>query len=280
MNRTPGVLLEVATDALDLARRRVLGHLPEDVTAKADRDLVSDIDLAIEREVRGFLRDRTPEVDFLGEEGGWSGGPGDGAFWALDPIDGTSNLVKQLPLCAVSLAYVDRGRSIVGAVDVPFLDMRYLAVAGEGAFRSGARLRVSGTHLLVDAVVSIGDYAVGEGADRKNPVRLAVTEQLARTVQRVRMFGSAAIDLVWVAEGRLDACVMLSNKPWNTAAGVLIAREAGARVLDADGDQHTLRSDATVAAGPLLAEGISALVRDTTSAFPDVTAGTAPRQHS
>ena len=261
MNQTPSDLLKIANDALDLARRHVLSHVPQDVTSKADRDLVSDIDLTIERDVRALLHERTPEVGFLGEEGGWSNGLKDRAFWALDPIDGTSNLVKQLPLCAVSLAYIDGERSIVGAVDLPFFDMRYTAVAGEGAFRSGKQLRATGTRHLGDAVVSIGDYAVGEGADAKNSVRLAVTEQLAQAVQRVRMLGSAAIDLVWVAEGRLDASVMLSNKPWDTAAGVLIAREAGAQVVDAHGDQHTLRSGSTIAAAPSLVADLSALVR-------------------
>lgn len=100
------------------------------------------------------------------------------------------------------------------------------------------------------AIISIGDYAVGEGADDRNRPRLALTAALAANVERVRMFGSAALDLAWVAEGRTDGCVMLSNKPWDTAAGVVIARESGATVTDTDGSAHTAGSRHTVAAAP------------------------------
>ncbi|HET6954882.1 MAG TPA: inositol monophosphatase family protein [Acidimicrobiales bacterium] len=256
-------LLRTANDALDAARHLVLRRAPEHITSKADRDLVSNIDIVVEREVRGLLRERTSEIAFLGEEEGWSNGIDSDSFWVLDPVDGTSNLIKMLPLVAVSLALVRSERTLVGAVDLPFLDLRYTAMVGEGAFRSGGALRASQVHRLSDAIVSIGDYAVGEAAATKNPLRFAVTKKLAMSVQRVRMLGSAAIDLVWVAEGRLDACVMLSNKPWDTAAGVLIAREAGAKVLDANGQEHTLRSDSTVAAAAPLAHALADLVKGT-----------------
>ncbi|MFE7743375.1 inositol monophosphatase family protein [Nocardia sp. NPDC057455] len=92
------------------------------------------------------------------------------------------------------------------------------------------------------------------------PCRIALTAALAATVERVRMFGSAALDLVWVAEGRTDACVMLSNKPWDTAAGVLIAREAGALVLDSTSRRHSLESPDTIAASPAIADQLMAVV--------------------
>jgi myo-inositol-1(or 4)-monophosphatase len=93
---------------------------------------------------------------------------------------------------------------------------------------------------------------VGNGATLKNAERLDITGRLAAVAQRVRMFGSAAVDLAWVAEGRIGASVMLANKPWDTVAGVLLAREAGAEVLDRHGEPHTLRSDSTVAVAPAL----------------------------
>jgi myo-inositol-1(or 4)-monophosphatase len=110
-------------------------------------------------------------------------------------------------------------------------------------------LTVAGEHRLRDAVVAVGDYATGPRADRKNEQRLALTIQLAPRVHRVRMIGSAALDLAWVAEGRLDAAIMLVNKPWDTAAGVLLAREAGATVVDIDGSAHRFDS-AAIIAGP------------------------------
>jgi myo-inositol-1(or 4)-monophosphatase len=254
-------LVEAANNALDRAKDLVLRRSLGRVRAKDDRDFVSDLDIAIEREVRALLRERTPGIGFLGEEEGWSQDTGNETFWTLDPVDGTTNLLKSLPLCAISLALVVGDRPAVGMVDAPFLSLRYTAVEGEGAFLAGERLRTSRTDRIEDAVVSFGDYAVGEGAAQKNRLRLAVTEQLAPTVQRVRMFGSAALDLAWLAEGKLDAAILLSNKPWDTAAGVLLAREAGARIADRAGLEHTIHSDAAIGAGPALIGAVLRLVQ-------------------
>ncbi|TLP62419.1 inositol monophosphatase family protein [Microbispora triticiradicis] len=109
-------------------------------------------------------------------------------------------------------------------------------------------------------MVSVGDYAVGKGAEAKNRVRLPLNYQLATRVQRVRMFGSVAVDLAWVAEGKTDACIMLSNNPWDTAAGVLIAREAGAIITDIDGTPHTMKARATIAAAPKILADLVELV--------------------
>jgi myo-inositol-1(or 4)-monophosphatase len=242
--------------ASDLVRARALGN----VRPKDDRDFVSDVDLAVERDVRASLALQAPEIGFLGEEEGWTSDDGNGTYWVLDPVDGTTNLVKYLPLCAISLALVEDGDTVLGVVDLPFLGWRYTAIAGRGAYRDGRRLQASSTDKLPDAVVALGDYAVGADATRKNRERLAITSALAASVQRIRMFGSAAIDLAWVAEGRLDACVILSNNPWDTAAGALLAREAGALVVDASGAPHTLASTATIAAAAPLTETLVALL--------------------
>jgi myo-inositol-1(or 4)-monophosphatase len=93
---------------------------------------------------------------------------------------------------------------------------------------------------------------------------LALTAELVPLVERIRMVGAATLDLAFVAEGALDACVMLSNKPWDTAAGVLIAREAGALVTDAHGDPHNHRSDSTVAATPAIAHELAVIVKTST----------------
>jgi myo-inositol-1(or 4)-monophosphatase len=178
----------------------------------------------------------------------------------LDPVDGTSNFAHGIPLCAVSLALIRGGEPVVAAIEAPFLNLQYHAAKGLGAFCNGGRIRVGERGELRRAIVSIGDYAVGEGAEEKNRTRIALTRRLAERVERVRMWGTAALDLVWVAEGRTDATIILSNDPWDTAAGVLIAREAGARVVDAKGDRHDVYSKETIAAGPQLIDEILGLV--------------------
>ncbi len=181
-------------------------------------------------------------------------------MWVLDPIDGTSNFIHGLPLCAVSLALVQDGEPVIGVIGAPFLGLEYYAAAGQGAYGNDKPINASRTEMLSRAIVSIGDYAVGAEAELENKRRIALTAALAATVERVRMFGSAALDLAWVAEGRTDACVMLSNKPWDTAAGVVIAREAGAIVLDSTSRRHSLDSADTVAASPAVADEFMTLI--------------------
>lgn len=150
----------------------------------------------------------------------------------------------------------------LGVIDLPFLGFRYSAAEGYGAQANGQEIHASETGDLHAAVVAIGDYAVGSGAKTKNRLRLALTHELAARVQRVRMFGAASIDLAWVAEGKVDALIMLSNKPWDTAAGVLIAREAGATVVDLDGSPHTMNSTATIAASPKILADLIELIAE------------------
>ncbi|MGI5211576.1 inositol monophosphatase family protein [Plantactinospora sp. CA-290183] len=252
-------LLPVAHEAVDIARDLMRTLQPGVLTAKGDRDMASEVDYAIEQRVRDYLAAKTPDIGFLGEEEG-SSGRTDGLVWALDPVDGTVNFIHGLPLCAVSLGLIDRQHAVLGIIDLPFLGDRYSAARGQGAYADGERIRASRVADLRDAVVAIGDYAVGAGAQQKNAQRLAITDHLVQRVQRVRMIGSAAIDLAWLAHGRVDAFVMLANKPWDTAAGVVIAQEAGARVVDQDGSTHSTAATATIAAGPAILQPVVALV--------------------
>ena len=146
-------------------------------------------------------------------------------------------------------------------IELPFIGSQYSALLGRGVFADGKRLRVSETSTLADALISIDQYALGEDAERKNRLRLRLTERLAHDAQRVRMQGAPAIDLAWTATGRLDACIMLGNKPWDTSAGVLIALEAGARVVDHDGSEHSQDPDSTIAVTPALEAELMAAVQ-------------------
>jgi myo-inositol-1(or 4)-monophosphatase len=255
----PSTYMPIAVKAMDLAVELVRARLPSVVNAKGDRDMVSDVDVEIERAIRGYLRTQTPHVGFLGEEEGSA--PGEGEMqWVLDPIDGTANFVKGIPLYAISLALIDANEPVLGVIDVPADRCRYSAVTGLGAYCGGTRIRVRPTSRIEDAVVTIGDYAVGEEAEEKNQARLTATGRLVPRVQRVRMLGSAAIDLAWLAHGRTDAAIIFGNKPWDTAAGVILVREAEGLVVDAHGAHHIVRSASTVGASAELLDGLLDLV--------------------
>ena len=121
MTPEPRQLLPSALAAVDLARDLIRTSEPGTVTEKTDRDLVSDVDVAIERAVRDYLRRSTPDIRFLGEEEGGPGDLGTGWLWAFDPIDGTSNFTRGIPLCAISLALIQDGHTVLGVIDAPFL---------------------------------------------------------------------------------------------------------------------------------------------------------------
>jgi myo-inositol-1(or 4)-monophosphatase len=252
--------LAIARRAAAEAAELIRTHAPGRLTEKGDRDPASEVDLAVERFVRDFLHNKTPEIGFLGEEEGGDS-TGHELLWMLDPIDGTVNFLHGFPLCAVSLSLCDANAVVAAVIDLPFLGSQYTALLGHGAYADGKRLHVSRTSTLADALISIDQYAFGEDAERKNRLRLRLTERLAQDAQRIRILGASAIDLAWTAEGRLDACIMLGNKPWDTSAGVLVAREAGARVLDHDGTEHSQQSRSTIAVTPLLEAELMAAVQ-------------------
>lgn len=258
-------LLEIARRAADIGAELLRTSAPGRVEEKGDRDFVTEVDRRIQRAIRDYLADATPHIDFLGEESGMGGGDPERseAVWILDPIDGTSNFIHGLPLSAVSLALAQDGASTIGVIVAPFLDLEYYAASGRGAYCNDRRIRVSDTVGLSNSIVSLGDYATGVGSSDKNARRIALTARLAESVERVRMFGTAALDLAWVAEGRTDGCVISSNKPWDTAGGVLIAREAGAIVTDFGGTAHSFASADTVAATPAVSAHLVGLIEST-----------------
>jgi len=257
----PHQYLPVAHAAADIARDLITTSHPGTFTEKADRDLVSDVDVAVERAVRQHLDQATPSIGFLGEEEGGPDNAGTGWLWTLDPIDGTSNYAHGIPLCAASLALLRDGRPVLGVIDAPFMAERFHAAEGAGAWSHGHRITASTTTELREAIVAIGDYATGPGAARKNETQLAATVSLTPRVHRIRMLGTAALDLAWLAAGRLAASVTFSNHPWDMAAGIILTREAGAAVTDADGTSHTFNSAATIAAAPDLIPQLIPLIQ-------------------
>jgi myo-inositol-1(or 4)-monophosphatase len=254
-------LLELARNVAGGAERLFTDDPPAAIIAKGDRDLVSDVDLAVERQIRAALREASPEIGFLGEEEG-STGPDGETCWVLDPVDGTMNFVRGLPLCAISLALVHRQFPVLGVIILPYLRRRYWAASGLGSWRDGCRIQPSPVRALKDAMVAIGDFGTGRNSPEREQLDLDVLAALAARAQRTRMFGASAIDLVFVADGTLDASITLANRSWDMAAGAVIAREAGAAVTDLDATPHSASSRTTIAATPAIHAEVLTLVRE------------------
>ncbi|MDX8036926.1 inositol monophosphatase family protein [Lentzea sp. BCCO 10_0856] len=252
-------LLDVAHGAMDKAIKLLMCNQTGEVQAKGDRDLVTEVELDIERLVREHLREQTPEVGFVGEETGATGNPD--AYWVLVPVDGTVNFVHGVPLCAVVLGLVHADQPVLGVIDTPFLRHRYWATRGHGAFRDGEPIAVSRTRTLEESLISLSDYGAGQGGAARTRASAKLDQALSQRAQRVRRTGSSAVELAWVADGALDASLTLSNRSWDTAAGAIIAREAGALVVDANGSQHNMSSRCAVAVTPSLGGALLPLLR-------------------
>ena len=266
MTLDPALLLaaERAVDAgAELFRR---GRLDiGSVVPKGDRDYATEVDFRIEETIRASLERAAPGVTFLGEEEGEREGTGS-AMWVLDPIDGTVNFANRSPLCAISLALVEDDQPSLGIIDLPLLGERYVARRGSGASLNGNAIQVAEPAGLHDAIVGFADFAVGPAAKVENPVHRELMERLVPRCLRVRVHGSECLDLAWLAAGRLAVSVMLSSKPWDVTAGVLIAREAGAEAFDHGGRPWRPEAEFTICCTPGLVDELLPVVQEAVAA--------------
>jgi myo-inositol-1(or 4)-monophosphatase len=204
----------------------------DEVRTKATNDFVTATDEAAQAAILSVLRDATPGIDVIAEEGAdldAHARSADGRRWIVDPIDGTTNFMQQVPPYAVSIALQEEDAVAAGVVlDVPH-DELFTAVAGHGARRNGHPIGVSDTDAFADAFLATGfPYRRFEHTEQY----LDVLGGLLRAARSVRRHGAAAVDLARVACGRFDGFFETGLSPWDVAAGLLLVREAGGRVTD------------------------------------------------
>jgi myo-inositol-1(or 4)-monophosphatase len=251
MSADPSELLALATALAEDAGRLLLdglGRALTDVETKSSgTDMVTEIDRASERLIADGLHAARPDDGILGEEGSAREGSS-GVRWVVDPLDGTTNYLYGHPVFAVSIAAEVGGVPTVGVVCMPALRELFSAVRGRGATCNGRPVRVSGHDELGTALIATGfSYVAGRRARQAG----LLTDVLPR-VRDIRRDGAAAVDLCWVACGRVDAFYEAGLQPWDAAAGALIAAEAGA-VVHTDGDL-------LIASTPAIADPLRALV--------------------
>jgi myo-inositol-1(or 4)-monophosphatase len=221
------------------------GRAPEGLGSKSsDTDLVSDADREAERAIRELLARERPGDGLVAEEGSRAEAES-GRRWLVDPLDGTVNFLYELPAWTVSVALEDADGLTAGVVHSPVLGETCCAARGEGAWmaESGGRLQASGCDRLAGAMVATGfSYEPARRARQAEVVARLLP--LARDIRRA---GSAALDLAWVAAGRLDAFYESGLNPWDWAAGHLLVEEAGGATRWLDGDPPVLVAAATPA---------------------------------
>jgi myo-inositol-1(or 4)-monophosphatase len=238
---TPSALLNVMIDAARKAARglaRDFGEVTElQVSKKGAADFVTNADLKAEQTLFEILTKARPGYSFLGEERGMIEGTDKTHTWIVDPLDGTTNFMHAIPHFAVNIALQREGEGVVAGVTYnPITNDLFWVEKGKGAFLGAEkRLRVAARRNLEESVLATGVPFAGKPGHGQF---LKELHQVSQKVAGVRRFGSAALDLAWVAAGRFDAYWERNVQPWDVAAGVLMVQESGGKVTTIDENDH------------------------------------------
>lgn len=238
---TGSALMNVMVAAAHKAGRglvRDFGEIEQlQVSRKSLGDFVSTADIKAEKTIIEELKKARPGYGFIIEESGVIEGEDKDNIWIIDPLDGTTNFLHGIPQFAISIALQRKGEVIAGVVYNPVLDELYWSEKGMGAFLNQRRLRVSGRQYIDEALI-----ACGTPYGRRGNSEQFVTgfRKLVGIVSGIRRFGCVALDLCFVAAGRLEGCFETNLKSWDLAAGTLIVKESGGYVCDFDGEQEYL----------------------------------------
>lgn len=225
------------------------------ITAKraAYKDLVTDVDLQVEAEIITVIRDSYPDHNILSEEAGYLD-KNSQYKWIIDPLDGTHNYARKLPIFGVSIAMEHLEQVVLGVIARPYFDELYVAKKGKGAHLNGEELRVSDVEL--DEALMIYDTKLRAN---KGPM-LKALDALVHEVFIIRMYGCATWDLCQIAKGQADLAVDFTGMPWDLAAGALIVEEAGGRVTDMQGGMWNASMEGYIASNGKVHEQVLKII--------------------
>jgi myo-inositol-1(or 4)-monophosphatase len=253
------VAVAIALDAGAILRNR-FGQ-PHDISFKGPLDLVTEADKAAEQLIASRLRAAFPDHDLLGEEGSRSENTSARYRWVIDPLDGTTNFAHGLPTFAVSIGLEDAGQPVAGVIYDPMRNELFRAFKGGGATLNGEPIRASRIDHLNSAVLVTGFAHTLEQRRLQGAAWCGLLER----VRALRQTGSAALNLCYVAAGRLEGYWERGIQPWDVSAGALLVAEAGGRVTDRTGGEFNAHDRVVVATNGSLHQELIDILRE----FPD-----------
>ena len=230
------------------------------VSSKGPGDFVSKADREAERIIKDMLMDGRPTYGWLGEETGGADGADPTRRWIVDPLDGTTNYLHGMPHWAISIALEHKGEIVSGVVYDAAKDELFWAKKGAGAWMNDRRLRVSGRRVMQDAVFGTG---IPFGAKQTLPAMLGDLARLMPVCAGVRRWGSAALDLAYVAAGRYDGYWERELNAWDIAAGLILVREAGGMLAPVRIGGDILADGSVIAANDPLFAPLCKIIRNT-----------------
>jgi len=255
-------LLNVMTAAAQKASRRMVRDFGEvenlQVSRKGPADFVSIADKKAEETLVYELSKARPDFGFILEEGNNIEGKDSSNTWVIDPLDGTTNFLHGIPHFAISIALVRDNDVFAGVIYNPVADEMFWAEKGQGAFLNGRRLRVSARGDMADGLFSTGVPFLGMDKDERFLERL---ESVMSVSSGIRRFGSAALDLAYVAAARYDGFWECGLQQWDMAAGIVLVREAGGYVSDISGKRKMMETGTIVAGNDKLHAPLLKLIK-------------------
>lgn len=256
-------LLNVMVVAAQKAARRLIRDFGElehlQVSKKGPADFVSKADRRAEQVIRNELAKARPTFGMLMEESGWTEGTDTSNRWIVDPLDGTTNFLHGIPHFAISIALERDGDPFAGVIYSPVPDELFFAEKGAGAFLNGRRLRVSGRSRMEESIFATGIPFRGLP---NHDLFLKQVRSVMAVSAGIRRFGSAALDLAYVAAGRYDGYWENGLNPWDVAAGIVLVREAGGFVTDLSGGRKMLSGGGILAANVGVYDSLAQIIKD------------------
>lgn len=253
-------MLNIATQAARSASKIMLRFLDQldqlKVEEKQHNDLVTEVDKLCEQEIIGHIRQAYPNHSILGEESGKTDN-GSEYCWIIDPLDGTANFIHGFPQFAISIAVKKGAHLEIGLVYDPLRQELFTATRGQGAQLNSRRIRVSSVRNLENALI-------GTGFPFRSPQHfkpyLKIFENVFPKINGIRRAGAAALDLAYVAAGRLDGFWEAQLKPWDMASGILLIKEAGGMLGDFSCEENYLDTGNIIAGNPRIFKSLSQLI--------------------
>jgi myo-inositol-1(or 4)-monophosphatase len=227
------------------------------VSLKGPANFVTATDRRAEETLYTELVKARPGYGFLGEESGLREGTDKSNTWIVDPLDGTTNFLHGIPHFASSIALERDGALVAGLIYNPATDEMFVAEKGKGAFLNDQRIRVAARRRLAEAIVACGIAHYGQGDVALSRREIGAVQDHVAGVMR---FGAAALDLAWIAAGRVDGYWERTLKPWDLAAGLVLVREAGGFVTDCDGREEIFAKGHIVAGNEAIHKGLVSLL--------------------
>jgi len=256
-----GTAIKAAEEAGGMARS--MQHALKDIRFKGEKDVVTEADMMCDAAIRKSLSAAYPDHNIITEEEE-AVAQGSEYTWYVDPIDGTVNYSRGFPLWGVSIGLRRGDAMIAGCIWLPALEEMYTTTLGGGAYLNGKPIRASGVVELQAAIISHGDFNIGDTeAQRRdmNERNLQSRIRAAAALQRVKCMGSAVVEAAFVAAGRMEAYCMMAMKPWDVAVGSLLVTEAGGAVSHLDGTAFSIDGPDALFSNGILHESVLKVLR-------------------